>query len=77
MTYSPVSIAANRPVADMPATDDVAMCCPSCLDTLTPAKTCQNVGACLDADIAASRGSHRGATVKSAPAAWTISGGVD
>lgn len=77
MNANAIVTAANRPVLDRIATADVAMCCPSCMDTLTPAGSCNNVGACLDADMSATRSSHRGATVKSAPAAWTISGGVD
>lgn len=75
--HTPISAAANRPLLDMPATADVALCCATCLDTLTPNGACMNVGACETADRIATRRTFHGATVKSAPAAWTIRGNVD
>lgn len=58
--------------------NETAKKCPTCNALLTD-DVCLNVGICLAADVAASR-SGTGDTVKSyrsAPAAWTISGGVD
>lgn len=52
-----------------------APACPDCGDPLAHGGACLNVGACFTADRMASRAAS-GDTVK-APAAWTISGGVD
>lgn len=62
-------------LAEMPTTADVALCCGSCLDTLTPAGHCLNVGACFSADSRASIGAAR--TKLKAPRAWTIRGNID
>lgn len=49
-----------------------------CGEVLTPRGLCLNVGDCPSADRAAVRGSlSRGAAQSTAPAAWTIGGGVD
>lgn len=55
--------------------DRLATC--ACGETLSPRGHCLNVGDCARADRAASRQSHRKGRALSAPAAWTIGGGVD
>lgn len=78
MSHAPIIAKLDRPVLDVPATDDTAMCCPSCLDTLTPQSACLNIGACPAADSHATRRAP-GETLKHrlAPQAFTISGNVD
>lgn len=75
MSHSPIVAPLHPLTIEAPATADVGLVCPSCLDTLTPAGSCLNVGSCLDADRTATRGA-RGATVK-APMAVTRSGNID
>jgi hypothetical protein len=74
MAHSPIIAPVNPLTLTAPRT---VLCCPQCLDTLTPKGTCLNIGSCPDADRAATRSVARGATVKAAPAAWTRRGNVD
>jgi hypothetical protein len=76
--HNPILAAANRPMLTAPATADTALCCPTCLDTLTPTGSCNNVGACYAADTAATK-LARGETLKTrlAPMAFTRVGNID
>lgn len=75
-THTPIIAAPNRPTLDMPHTADVGILCGSCLETLAPDGACLNIGACVDADTGAAKGSRR-ETVKSRVTAWTIRGNID
>lgn len=70
--HSPILAPSASLMDTLAHTADVGIVCGTCLDTLTPDAKCQNVGACIAADVHASRNA-RGATVR----AWTISGNVD
>jgi len=66
----------THPVHEAPATADVGIVCPQCLDTLAPDGACMNVGACRQANETAARGSRRD-SAKFTAAAWQGSGRVD
>lgn len=61
-------------VQDAPAVD---VHCRTCGATVAPDGACLNVGACIDADTAATRGAARSTAKYAVPAAWNVRGGVD
>lgn len=76
MSYNPLQVSDSRPVLDAaPDTLDAPIICAGCLDTLAPSGACLNIGACENADTAATRYARR-STLK-APLAVTRSGNID